>query len=371
VIGPFPEEEFLALHRRLARVIAPSNHEGPRRQLLAAFLDEYAIAHRADHAGNLIAALGSGPWDQTVVLDAHLDVVERGGGTEVRNDGERLVGLGVGDDLAAVAMLALALVRLAQSPEPLPRPLVFLFTTGEEGFGNLRGVRQFVADRRDPPYAYLAFDGTRDTFSLTGIGSLRYELSVQTPGGHSWAEFGAPNAIELALDFLVEIRQAWQEATEGRIERSSYNIGTIEGGQGINSIARHAKVTFEFRSVSPEILARLDGAARTAADRLLPRTGDGEAKLQLLGERPAGTASDRDRLTAFVRAVQGDDSSVREAAMSTNINVPLAHGWPAVCMGLCQCGNAHREDEYVRLDSLPLGWHGLERLFGSLSIPEG
>jgi acetylornithine deacetylase/succinyl-diaminopimelate desuccinylase-like protein len=350
-------------------VVAPPNHEEPRRRLLAEFLGEHSIAYRTDNAGNLIVALGSGSWDQAVVLDAHLDVVERGGGTDVRNDGECLVGLGVGDDLVAVTMLALSLVRLSQSPDSLSRPLVFLFTTGEEGLGNLRGVRQFVADRRDPPHAYLAFDGTRDTYSLTGLGSLRYELTVQTPGGHSWAEFGAPNAIELALDFLAEVRHAWREATAGRAERSSYNFGTVEGGQGINSIARHAKATFEFRSVSAEILSQLDAAARSAADSLQAQTAGGDVRLQLLGERPAGTARERDRLTALVHTVLGDVSSTRETAMSTNINVPLAHGWPAVCMGLCQCGNAHREDEYVRLDSLPSGWHGLGRLFQALAQP--
>ncbi|MBT7164042.1 MAG: M20/M25/M40 family metallo-hydrolase, partial [Victivallales bacterium] len=139
MIGPFPATEFLELHRRLALTIAPSNGEEPRRRLLADLLDSHGIAHHSDNAGNLIASVGNGPWQDSVVLDAHLDVVERGGALEVHNDGECLRGLGVADDLAAVTVLALALVRLAQGGESFPLQLVFLFSTGEEGLGNLRG----------------------------------------------------------------------------------------------------------------------------------------------------------------------------------------------------------------------------------------
>ena len=373
MIGPFPATEFLELHRRLALTIAPSNGEEPRRRLLADLLDSHGIAHHSDNAGNLIASVGNGPWQDSVVLDAHLDVVERGGALEVRNDGECLRGLGVADDLAAVTVLALALVRLAQGGESFARQLVFLFSTGEEGLGNLRGVRQFVADRRHAPFAFISFDGTRETFSLTALGSQRYQIEAQTPGGHSWAGFGQPNAIEIVLDFLAKIREDWRVATANAGEQpSSYNFGTIQGGQGINSIARHARATFEFRSVAQGILQQLDADARRAVEQLQTNCPGSDLRLQLLGERPAGTACHRDRLLPLVDAVLGQNagSPPREVPMSTNINVPLAHEWPAVCLGLCQSGNAHREDEYVRLDSLPSGWHGLNHLLQFLLSEE-
>jgi acetylornithine deacetylase/succinyl-diaminopimelate desuccinylase-like protein len=363
VIGPFPEAEFLELHRRLVCTLAPPNHEEPRHRLLASLLDERGIAHRSDNAGNLIASLGSGPWSEAVVLDAHLDVVERGGSDEVRSDGPNLVGLGVGDDLAAVTMLALALIRLHGRSAKLSRQLVFLFSTGEEGLGNLRGIRQFVADRRDPPYAYLAFDGSQESYSLTGLGSLRYKLLVETPGGHSWGDFGVPNAIEVMVDCLADARRAWAETVQNAAYGNSYNFGTIEGGQGINSIARHAQATFEYRSVSPSVLDQLAASVQQLQERLRSRYPQANVVIQLLGQRPAGTAPHQERLRPLVEAVLDPTLRASEVPMSTNINVPIAHGWPAVCLGLCQCGNAHREDEYLRLDSLPIGWQGLDALF--------
>ena len=179
MIGPYPDREFLDLHRHLVLTPGPPNHEEPRRHALAAFLTNHGIESQTDPAGNLIVALGKGLWSETAVLDAHLDVVERGAATEVRNDGEFLHGLGVGDNQAAVTMLALALVRLAPRAAELSRPLVFLFSTGEEGLGNLRGVRQFVSDHPEAPHVFLAFDGTRESHSLSGVGSLRYRLTVE------------------------------------------------------------------------------------------------------------------------------------------------------------------------------------------------
>lgn len=370
MIGPYPEREFLELHRHLVLTPGPPNDEEPRRHALAAFLTKHGIPSQADAAGNLIVALGEGLWTETAVFDAHLDVVERGAATEVRNDGEFLHGLGVGDNQAAVTMLALALIRLAPCAAALSRPLVFLFSTGEEGLGNLRGVRQFVADHPEAPHVFLAFDGTRESHSLSGVGSLRYRLTVETPGGHSWAKFGSPNAIEVALDVLAAVRDAWLAARKTSTERTTYNFGTIAGGQGINSIARGTEATFEFRSVSARILALLAEQMQHLRQECQERVPQTQIALDLIGERPAGEANGRERLAPLIEAALDElGTPEHEAVMSTNINVPLAYGWPAACIGLCSCTNSHREDEHVRLDSLPLGWHGLDRVLERLLTP--
>jgi acetylornithine deacetylase/succinyl-diaminopimelate desuccinylase-like protein len=372
VIGPYPEEDFLALHRHLALTPGPPNHEGARRLELASFLDRHAVPHQTDSAGNLVVALGQGPWSASAILDAHLDVVERGAAKDVRNDGECLHGLGVADNQTAVTMLALAAVRLAPKAAELKRPLVFLFSVGEEGFGNLRGVRQFVADHPEPPYVFLAFDGRREGHSYTGVGSLRYQLRVETPGGHSWGNFGNPNAIEVALDFLAAARAAFAKARQLQQERTSFNIGDISGGQGINSIARTAESTFEFRSVSPVVLNHLANQMPKLAARSRKRVPEARISLDLLGERPAGKLDDPSRIAPILNTALGELASPdHETAMSTNINVPLAHGWHAACLGLCSGEHAHREDEYLRLDSLPLGWQSLDRVLEYLNSPQG
>ena len=367
MIGPFPEREFRELHRRLVLTLAPPNAEEPRHRILAEFFDCCGIAHSSDAAGNLIVPLGQGAWKDTVVLDAHIDVVERGGALEIRDDGECLHGLGVADDLAAVTVLALARLRLEKHVGRFPRPLVFLFSTGEEGLGNLRGVRQFVADHPTAPAAFLAFDGCRGSYSATALGSLRYRVQVETPGGHSWGSFGNPNAIELLIDYLAAVRASWRQATDNTDHASSYNFGSIRGGQGINSIARTAEATFEFRSVSPQVLEPLGQAVREEAKRLGEAAPACRFDVQLLGARPAGVSTRRRRLQPLIDALQADLAPPRqEVPMSTNINIPVAHGWPAVCLGLCQSANVHREDECVWLNSLPLGWQGLGRLLDVL-----
>lgn len=361
MIGPFPRDEFLGLHERLALTPGPSNGEGPRRDVLRQFLVGRGLEAEADAAGNLVVTLGpAAPWAETVVLDAHLDVVERGHAVQVLRLADGLQGLGVGDNLAAVGMLALALTRLDAAA--LRRPLLALFSVGEEGLGNLRGIRHLVTQHAEPPRILVSFDGSAESYSMTGLGSRRYHLAVTCPGGHSWSSFGSPNAIEVLLEALTAIKARYHEARYAASTVLSFNLGTIAGGEGINSIARNAEATFEFRSVSEVLLRAMDSVARGVAEAT-GQPADVTSTLACIGERPAAVAVDADRVAALVLpAWEPVSERLVEKPMSTNINPALAAGWPAICVGLCSVRHTHREDETVQLSSLAPGWGCLDRL---------
>ena len=362
MIGVFDPRQFHELHGRLATTPGPSLHEEPRRRCLEAFLDEAGVGTTVDAAGNLWVALGPDGWEDAVVYDAHLDVVERGWVERVEVVDGWMRGLGVGDDLTAVTVLALLARELAARKTQLARPLRLLFSVGEEGLGNLKGVRRMVADHPRPPYLFISLDGSFERYSTIGLGSIRLRVGVSCPGGHSWHDFGTPNAIDQVVEFLGVLKARYEELAAEAEEKVSYNLGTIAGGTGINSLAREAKVCFEFRSVCPDLLRR----ARTQVDEgvsVLAGRSDVSVSCEVIGERPAAAAVHPERIEPLVRellsACVEDPPCV---ASSTNINVPLAAGWPSIAFGLCRCERGHTEEERVDLDSLPLGWSVLSRL---------
>ncbi len=365
---PFPETEFLALHERLATTPGPSLAEEPRRDLILSWLDQQGLPGRVDDAGNVWIALGPpGPWDQTLVLDAHYDVVERGYAAALRREGDKLIGLGVADNLVAVAMLLFLARSLHPDTSKRRRPLALLLSVGEEGLGNLKGVRQVVDDHPHPPHAFIAFDLNLETYSTSALGSTRYRAAVTCPGGHSWGSFGSPNAIEQLVGFLAAVRRAFDTRLASKSAAVSFNIGTITGGEGINSIARRASATFEFRSPDPAMLGALDDEVQGFVHGFNPRP-DVTLDIEVIGRRPAAPPVQPQRLEPLVvdLLTRITGTPPHSAPRSTNINVPLAAGWPALCTGLCRCGHYHREDEYVELSSLETGWRYLNELADAL-----
>jgi tripeptide aminopeptidase len=318
------------------------------------------VASSVDAAGNLRVNLGDGPWEETVVLDAHMDVVQEGFEAQVTREEDRLIGMGVADDLAAVSLLAHLAVALSKQGSPLKRPLLILFSTGEEGDGNLKGVRHLVAEKKTAPHLFISFDLNFDYISLTALGSKRYRITAKAPGGHSWSDFGLPSAIDALMALLADVKEKFTEATATRTGEASCNIGVITGGEGINSIAANAAATFEFRSVDPLLLTQLDHCLQGCLET--HPTEEVTFTCTTTGERPAAKPINRDRIEPMaIRAIQtATGITPTEIPMSTNINIPLSHGWPSVCMGLCQSGRFHSHEEFLVVSSLEQGWNVLQ-----------
>ncbi len=363
MIGSWSRQDFLALIGKLAKVKGPSLGEGPRREVLEDFFHDSGVPCETDRAGNLLVKLGKGPVEETVVFDAHMDVVQEGFTDTVVYEHGRMKGLGLADNLTAVTLLALfAAVIQKDHVHALKRPLTILFSTGEEGHGNLNGVKQFIDDFGGSPYLFLCFDLGFDTYSISGLGSSRYELTVRCPGGHSWDDYGTPGAIDVMMHFLASVSRVFEEQSAKHPGSLSFNIGSVHGGEGINSIAGNAKATFEFRAVSPEPLAILESEIENIRVNM-DKMNDVALCCTITGRRPAALPVNPERIEPLVRDVlRSIGEKTTERVRSTNINATLASGWPSICMGLCTCGRFHTSEEFVVMDSIEKGWGVLSEL---------
>lgn len=331
----------------LAQIPAPTFEESARIAWVRARLAHAPGGREIDPTGNLIWTWGEG--SPHLLLAAHVDTVfSADTRLSVRREGEDLVGPGVGDNAAAVAV-AINVVEEVLKGGGLAAGAV-AFTVCEEGLGNLRGAFA-VCDRLDPQ-AFLALEGHGlESVLADAVGSVRARLVVRGPGGHPWADRGAPSAVHAALELGAAM-------VAGAGGRAFVNIGQVTGGRSVNSIADEAELILEARSVEE---GQLDEFADDLHRVVVP------APLQMtvepLGRRPSGRLS-RDapllRLVRDVRAKLGLPD-VLEAG-STDANAALARGIPALALGVARGHGMHTLGERIELGSLELGCRQLEEV---------
>src|SRR6266545_992361 len=241
---------------------------------------------RIDAVGNVYgrrAGRASGPG---LLIAAHLDTVfPAGTNLAIRRDGLRIYGPGLGDNSLGVAALLHLAQALGQADVANAGDIWFVANVGEEGLGDLRGMRAAV-DRLDGQIAAaIALEGCGpDRIIHAGLGVRRYRISAAAPGGHSWADFGAPSAIHALVRLAAEIARM-EAPTE---PRSSFNIGVIEGGSSVNVIAQHAALLLDLRSTAPDGLVRpIDQVEQALA---AARAAESEVTfgLETVGDRPPG-----------------------------------------------------------------------------------
>jgi acetylornithine deacetylase/succinyl-diaminopimelate desuccinylase-like protein len=364
------------IHLQLCRVPAPTLMEQER---AAWFLEQFRAAGweaSIDRAGNVIAAVGPAPY---VALTAHLDTVLTARGKEeifVEPDG-RFRGPGVSDNGAGLAAL-LAMARAWKAGQNLPelsRGLLLVANVAEEGEGNLLGMR-FLC--KQSPLArkiesFLVVDGANiDHITTRALGSRRFELAFTGPGGHSWSDYGVGNPLH-ALCRAVAL------FSETRLEgapKSAFNVGLIEGGSSVNAIAQSARAKIDIRSESnqkmEELVDLLNAAADRARDLENQRATGGKiaCKLKEIGSRPAAALAENAAILNHLRAVDthlGIRSHVD--CSSTDANIPLSLGMPAVAIGAGGAGGgAHTTAEWFRPEGRDLG---LKRIFLALLLLRG
>ena len=349
-------EEAYELLITLAQIPAPSNHEERR----AAFVRDWLVAQGArgvdiDEALNVIypiACEGDGP---ITVYMAHSDVVFPDEETlPLRVEDGRIYCPGVGDDTAnAVALLTVA-KYLAQTGLTPDGGVLLVINSGEEGLGNLKGCRAVMDRYGDRVREFVTFDGYAEGIAHRAVGSRRYRVEIDTEGGHSWGKFGNRNAIAY-LASLIDTLYTIKVPQGGK---TTYNVGTVSGGTSVNTIAQHAEMLYEFRSDTPAHLDTMERHFNAAID--FYRTKGIDVTVTLLGERPCGIEIDEaahgaliTRATDAVAHHYGLEAKLR--AGSTDCNIPLSRGIPAVCVGAVRGGGAHTREEYVEIDSLRPG----------------
>jgi tripeptide aminopeptidase len=346
-------EDLVQLIIRLCEIASPTFAEEPRARAVADELWALGLHDvHVDAVHNVTGVLPGREPGPTFLLDAHTDTVfPAGTDVRVRRENGKLTAPGVGDDTANLACGLFFLRLIRDCGLPMSGTLIFSGTAGEEGLGDLCGIKAVMKELAGRVDYVLALDGQLGRVCNQGVGSHRYRITVKAQGGHSWADFGAPSAIH-ALGAVI--------ARISRLEvpkhpRTTFNVGSISGGTSVNTIAESAEMLLDMRSVGADELLDLETHVLT----LLPevaRDYDVHIEHQLVGDRPAGSKADTVWMVDTMRQVHealGIQTQVNAA--STNANVPLSQGIPAVVIGTYTGKGTHRLEEWIDERSVILG----------------
>ena len=364
------EPQLAQWQMEMARIPAPPFGESARGAWLAERFREVGLDDvRIDDVGNVFG-VHPGFGQRYVALSAHIDTVfPANTPLNIRQQGSRLYGPGVSDNGAGVAaMLSIAaLLRAVRLRHTLP--FVFIGNVGEEGEGDLRGMRHiFSTPRWKDSIAYsVVLDGAgADTIVAEALGSRRFEVIVRGPGGHSWSDFGAPNPIVI----LAKAIETFTATPVPTTPKTTFNIGVIRGGTSVNSIPESASMKVDIRSTSMAEMERLEQTLRLALNRAVEdetlaaemrspvqkRPGV-NCEVVAIGNRPAGELAMGSRILHVIRAV---DAQLNNAAQvqraSTDANIPLSLGLEAIAIGGGGSGGgAHTLQEWFDGNGRELG----------------
>jgi tripeptide aminopeptidase len=369
--GWFREHESQIAHWQMevAAIPAPPFGESARSQWLAAKFRELELTTAVDALGN-VTGLRPGTSPGIVSISAHIDTVfPSGTPLRIRQEGRQLLGAGISDNAAGVAALIAMVAAVKELGLPHTSSLLFIGNVGEEGEGDLRGMRHIFSESqwKDSITASVVIDGAGcDTIIAEALGSRRFEISVTGPGGHSWSDFGVPNpimALGHALHLFAQTRISAQPKT-------TFNVGVISGGTSVNSIPESASMRIDIRSTSPFEIERLEMELRRAVEQAVVdekraaaarnpsrRPTELVANIRIIGNRPAGELRPDARILGIARAVDahiGNTAQVQRA--STDANIPLSLGREAIALGAGgKGGGAHTLQEWFDPTARELG----------------
>jgi acetylornithine deacetylase/succinyl-diaminopimelate desuccinylase-like protein len=365
---------------RLTEIPAPPFQEAQRAAALKSLLASAGLEVQIDSTGNVIGELRGATEKEIVVLSAHLDTVfPPSTEVKVRHEGDRLLAPGISDNGTGLAAL-ISIARACHEAHIKPRrTILFVADVGEEGEGNLRGMRALIDAYKPKLKAVIVLDGSgTDHVTTKALASRRVEATISGPGGHSWSDFGMPNPINALVRASVRFINTRVPASP----RTTFNLGQIEGGTSVNSIPYEAKLKVDIRSESEDELIKLEAALReciaagvrdemeSARDRT---KGKLEWKVELLGSRPGGELAAHSPLLAALRAADeyvGNQSRIERS--STDANVPLSNGIDAISIGAGGTGGgAHSLHEWYEPTGREMGLkRGLLTLLGVSGLAE-
>ncbi len=343
----------------IQQIAAPTFEEGQRGDAVQERMRALGLADvERDELGNVYGRLPGRGGGHGLLIAAHLDTVfPATTDLSIRHEGQRVYGPGLGDNSLGVA----GLLHLADSMlrHGLARAgdTWFVANVGEEGLGDLRGMRAAVDRLEGRIGAAIALEGTgQDRVIHTAIGVRRYRIVVTVPGGHSWQDFGAPSAIHI----LARLAEQITRLEVPREPRTTFNIGVIEGGTSVNTIAQRAALLLDLRSVLPAHLAALVRQVEQIIGRARIAAPEADIRLETVGDRPAGSIpADHPLVRAATGAYEAMGVSVSYGVGSTDANIPLSRDIPAVCVGVGVGENAHRLDEYIEREGVAEGMRAL------------
>lgn len=351
------DQAFVELLIELTEIPAPPFMEEVRGRRFAELLTEYgADSVWTDEVGNVIGLRRGRSSQRAIGFGGHLDTVfPEGTDVTVRQRGDTLYAPGIGDDTRGLVVVLGVLQAMEQAGIETNDDVLFVGVVGEEGLGDLRGMKHLYADGGLRPDVWIDVDGGGLARLVTmGLGSVRYRVTFEGPGGHSWGAFGLANPMHAMSRAVRHFQDAADTLTRSG-PRTSYNVGRVGGGTSVNSIPFESWMEVDMRSVSPESLARIERAFLAAMQRGVSEENalrrDGPALTvdpDKIGDRPSGEGDPSNPLvqralaTTAVFGVEGE-----LARSSTDSNIPISLGIPAVTIGRGGIGGAgHAPEEY-------------------------
>jgi tripeptide aminopeptidase len=340
---------------RLTEIPAPSFQEEKRAAAVKALFASEGLAIHTDKIGNVVGELRGRNEKEAVLIAAHLDTVfPAGTDVKVRRDGDKLVAPGISDNGTGLAGL-LAIARAIRAAKIQPqRTILFAANVGEEGEGNLRGMRSLIEAYRGRLRAVIVLDGSGiEHVTTKALASRRVEVVITGPGGHSWSDFGMPNPINALVRGSVRFINTRVPTSP----RTTFNLGQVEGGTSVNSIPYEAKLKVDLRSESEDEIVRLEAALRESFETGIKDEMDNarernrgklSVKFNLIGSRPGGElAADSPLLSALRSADEAVGNQSRIERSSTDANIPMSLGIDALAIGAGgNGGGAHSLQEW-------------------------
>lgn len=344
----------------LCKIPAPSLHEENRATFCKNYLESCGAKNvHIDKALNVLYPLGFKEHEEIVIFMAHTDTVFPDTDpmpVEIRDN--KIYAPGVGDDTANLAILLLMAKYVTLHNLSPNCGILFVANSGEEGLGNLKGCKQLLKDYGKRVREVISFDCTYNTLCQKAVGSSRYKITVRTEGGHSFQDFGNRNAIYYLASLITDLYAI--EVPKIGDSHTTYNVGMIEGGTSVNTIAEDAHILYEYRSDSHECLELMEEILNQILERHKAKGLDIE--IENLGTRPCMQHTNIALQSALTKKCEAlltyyTGHKPKLVSASTDCNIPFSLGIPTVCFGLYQGAGAHTREEWVDIPSLTTGFH--------------
>jgi tripeptide aminopeptidase len=344
---------------KICLVPAPPFMEDVRARYVADLFRELGYEPTIDDIGNVVVRRSGQGNDKAIMLLGHTDTVfPEGTEITVKHNNGSMTGPAIGDNSLGVAALLGVARALDEMDVKTAGDLLLVANVGEEGLGNLRGARAAVDQFESELGAVIAVEGhSLGRVTSGGVGSKRIKVTITGPGGHSWGAFGQPSAIHALGHIIHEI----DSLTVSSDPKTTYNVGVIEGGVSVNTIAPSATAIIDMRSVDVDSLDDLASRVERIIDS--KNTDQISTEIEVLGERPAGRTPDSEPIVQTgLQVLRSLGMDPYTDSSSTDANVPISRGIPSVCVGVTHGEGAHRMEETIEIEPIAKGMAQLIKL---------
>ncbi len=352
------QEELFKTIKELAVIPAPSNDEQERAEYCKNWLLDKGIKNvYIDEALNVVVPMNIENSNEITVIEAHTDIVfDRNVPLNYVDDGEFIHCPGISDDTVSAVILMETIDYFYKNN--FDKPVLFVLNSCEEGLGNLKGTKQIFKDYKNRVKQFVTYDSTIPKINTRCVGSHRYLVTALTEGGHSYTAFGNENAINQLAQVITEIYKIQVPQKENT--KTTYNVGTVLGGTSVNTVAQNAQMLCEYRSDDEECLDYMKAQFESIFASFKEKGFD--LKIEVVGERPCMSKDiDISKVDALYEKCKNvieslfREEKVFQAPGSTDCNIPLSLGVPAVCIGVCNGLQSHTTEERVEIKTIPLG----------------